>query len=254
MTVVLVGKGANGNLLVSDAMVTMSDNSILQREYRLKDKISRLSGSNCYCTILGDENVLYGIQILDDWYFQNSKMIDFTDPKIMTEALIAAEKFITVFSKQGHEQATTNGATVYFVSQEKLFEYDIIRKNNTYSINDFRHFDDNEVKINYAGRIEKLNHFQYSLDQYFNKSCEIIENFHNDRKRQSQIDKQRRPLNYDFDNRFCGVIYPCSEEDKVKILLPYKNLSDIIASTASDPNLTWDLIEDDAFTWTPVLE
>jgi hypothetical protein len=244
MSIVLVGKTTLANILVTDAMVTMKDNSTSFRDCGLKDKISKLESANGYFAILGDENVKYGISVLDSWSYQKNIPIDFTNPKTIKNALVVTEKFIIAFKKQGHKQPETDGAIVYFLVDDKIFEYNLIRTNDKYSIDSFRFFNNNEVVLNYAGNVEHIS-IGGSLNDYFENAKKKIKATHEKRKLLSQSNKGIACLKYDFDNRFCGVLM--GSNIKTQILLPYKYLSDIVAAQIDD----WDLIEDKNFMWTP---
>jgi hypothetical protein len=244
MSVVLVGKAPAANILVTDAMATMKADTTSFRDCRLKDKIRMLSASNSYCGILGDENVLFGIQAIDDWSFNKAITLDFSDQATMNNALIAAEKYIQVYKMNGDKQLPTNGASVYFITNDMVFEYNILRTNDKYCIHDFRHFENNEVILNYGGAIKKV-FIETTLDNYISKSIELINEEHENRKLQSIKNNKRISLKYDFDNRFCGVVLAVDEEPQ--ILLPFRYLNDLFASEINN----WDLMTDKSFVWSP---
>lgn len=249
MTAIIGGRGLHGNFLITDAIVVMNDSSTSNQDCRIKDKITRLPGLKSFATILGDENVLYGIQVLGGWYDQHQKTVDFSNRAVMQEALIAAEKFVNLFKRQGHIQAITNGAIVYFVSNDSFFEYKIRRIGDSYSIEGFRHLDEDEVFLNYGGMILSIENFNVPLDSYFNEGCNRIEEFHRNRKLKAQEGSSLDYLKYEFDNKFSGVIL--QENGDIKIQPPFKNLSDFIASNANTPELTWKLLNDPDFKWSP---
>lgn len=244
MSVVLVGKAPAANILFTDAMVTMREDTTSFRDCRLKDKIRILLASKSFCGILGDENVLFGIQAVDDWAFSKAITLDFSDQATMNKALIAAEKYIQIYKMNGDKQLPTDGATVYFITNDNVFEYNVLRTNDKYSIENFRHFENNEVILNYGGAIKKVL-IETTLDNYISKSIELINEEHESRKLRNKTKNQRISLKYDFDDRFCGVVLANDEEPQ--ILLPFRNLSDVIASEINN----WDLMSDESFVWSP---
>jgi hypothetical protein len=244
MSVVLVGKAPAANILFTDAMVTIKEDTTSFRDCRLKDKIRMLLASKSYCGILGDENVLFGIQAVDDWAFSKAKELDFSDQTTMNNALIATEKYIQLNNMNGDKQLPTNGATVYFITKDKVFEYEVLRTNDKYSIKGFKLFHDNEVILNYGGAIKTVS-IETTPDNYISRSIKLINEEHECRKLDSKANNKRISLKYDFDDRFCGVVL--ANDGEPQILMPFKDLTDLIASQTDN----WDLMSDEGFVWSP---
>jgi len=251
MTAILVGRAPQGNFIVSDDIVSHKDKAKSYKEYDLEDKIIGLWASNCYCALVGDMKVLDGIRYLDDWFDGKNIKIDFSKAEIMKDALIAAGKVRERWIKQGCQLESNALAIVYFVNQEKVFEYKIILKNNIYNMENFRFLSDDEVIVNYGSAVETITNFTYSNEQIFQEATKYIESFHNTMKRKAKSNPKLKILHYDFVNRFCGVVYTKKKNERARLYSPFNKLSEVIAADAWTPKMKWKLIEDGKFSWSP---
>jgi len=251
MTAILVGRAPKGNFIVSDALASNKDNVKSYKECSLTNKIYRLLSSYCHCTLSGDATVLFGIQYLDEWNFQKGVDIDFTKWEVMQDALTATEKYNQVMHQESRLKPACDFAMVYFVNKEQVFKYEITLKKNKYVIENFRLLSPGEVVIRYGSNEKPLTGFDHPADKLFGKAKESIESCHKFWKEVSEYEQEQYWLGYDFDNRFCGVVYPKEKNEKEMLYFPFILLSDIIAADAQDPKLTWKLIEDKKFQWSP---
>ncbi|MBK7966589.1 MAG: hypothetical protein IPK10_15825 [Bacteroidetes bacterium] len=104
MSVIITGNTPTGILLVTDAFVTIKKVVKSYKDCRLSDKIFQLNGSKSYCSIVGDEILLYGIKALDDWYFEKNWALDFSKEEIIQKSLVASKKFIQVYKRAKSKQ------------------------------------------------------------------------------------------------------------------------------------------------------
>ena len=251
MTAILLGRAPQGNFIVSDAIVSHPSQGKTKIYLSLSDKISRLFSCNYYCSLVGDMKVLDGINCLDDWYFIKNKISDFSKVETMKNALIAAEKYRTLWIAEGSELQPEDVATVYFVGQKRIFEYEIILKANKYQIERFRSFPEGEVVLNYGSDIETITNFNYPSKQVFVAAKKYIESFHKNAKRKAKRNPAINYLKYDFDNRFCGVVFTKDISKRPLLYSPFNKLSEAIASEANDLQVMWKLIDDKKFSWSP---
>lgn len=255
MTAILVGRTPNGNLLVADAMVTHTNKEKSYKDFGLDDKIARLLSSKCYCSLVGDGQVLCGIKALDDWYDRQNITIDFSKTETMADALTVAAMYKKLWTKEGCCFFSVNSASVYFINQENVFMYRIFYVNKKYHIDDFRRFSKDQVILNYFlnyfGDIEILSGFVFPNNKLFNAAKKEIELFHIKRKSQAAKDPLTVVLNYDFGGRFSGVVYPKNQKGREQRYSPYAKLSEVIASESTIPRVIWKLIEDEKFNWSP---
>jgi hypothetical protein len=251
MTAILVGKAPFGNVMITDAMVINKEETTSYRDCRLKNKITYIESAKTYCSVVGDENILYGIQALDYWATAHKKRINFTKKGIMLDALTCAEKYLPVWRERGDNLVQSAGGTVYFVNESDVFKYEVSRTNDHYTADDCAQFRDNEVIINYGGYIEDIL-FQLDGEDFFKKGKRRIEELHTSRKQLSIKTGERMHLEYDFANRFCAVMFPYDEEPESAIThLPFQNLSEAIAMNAKN---CWSFIDDENFRWSPDFE
>lgn len=253
MTAILVGRTPNGNLLVTDAMVHHNNKAKSYNDFGLTDKIARLLSSKFYCSLVGDVKVRYGIEALDHWYDRQNIKIDFSKVETMNNALIVAEMYRKLWAKEGAYQTLQDSASVYFINQEQVFSYRIFYVKKKYHIDSFRYFSKDEVILNYGGDIEPITNLSFPNRQLFIVAKRKIESFHKKRKNQANKDPMTFVLDYDFGDRFCGVVYSKNPKEREQVYSPYNKLSEVIAAESELPRITWKLIEDEKFSWSPEL-
>jgi hypothetical protein len=251
MTVILVGKAPKGNLIVTDAMAAGNDRVRSYKECRLIDKIAWLRCAQFYCSLVGDANILDGIEYLDVWYLNKNLRLDFSKIEMMHNALTATEKCRELRRRQGYELLLNDYSNIYFINKEQVFEYEIILKRNKYIVENFKVFPTNKVVILYGNILEYIPNFAFPNDQLFDKAKDYIELVHKNCKKKAKIDNNFECLDYDFDNRFCGVVFSKKKNEMERFYSPYNKLSEAIAANADNPKTTWKLIEDKKFSWSP---
>ncbi|HPT71563.1 MAG TPA: hypothetical protein PLE74_04720 [Candidatus Cloacimonadota bacterium] len=250
MTAIIAGRTKSGNFIVTDAMASGTKKTRSYKDCKLDDKILPLQNPKCYCSLVGDATVLDGIQALDSWNDNLNASVDFSNPDVMRDALIATDKYWELLYKDGRAKPVNGFATVYFVSRQKVFEYVVTRKRDKYVIDNFRLFRRNEVVLNYASLTKKINHFEYPSERLYENAIRIIEDAH----QWCKEGKEPYTLEYDFNNRFCGVVFSSVQNEREKLYSPFRTLSESIASEHLTPREFWNAIDNRRFRWSPTKE
>ena len=249
MTAILAGKTRNGNFIVTDAMSSNPSDEI--RSYKdctLVDKISTLSSVDSYCSVVGDATIAMGIMNFDWWCTAKNIVIDFEKKDIMQKALDSAETYIKINERFDGGTPPKMISNVYFISREKVFEYVITYVKKKYIIDTFSLFSNNEVILNYAGKKTKVPNFDYPINKIFGKATELIDSEHKIKKQ----NKKEYSLEYDFNDRFCGVIFSKNKNEKETFYSPFNTLYEAIAAERLTPNEFWKLVKDKEFIWSPM--
>jgi hypothetical protein len=238
MSVVFVGHLPEGKILVTDAMVQLIDVVRSHRDCGLKDKIAKLQSPQSYCSLVGDETVLFAIQWLDVWYSQIDRQFEIFDPSIFSEALSVAEKMNAVYKRAGtyNDKLYRDQTFVYSISPRGVVSYSVSKVADKYLIQNRTELGVNDILMNYGGFIQKvsIDFFRdIPVGEYINVAIERIKTHHSDNVR---LGKPK--LNYDFQNRFSGAVIPNSGPDLIKT--PFHTLDELII-TASGGN--WEMLE-----------
>ena len=248
MTVILLGRVPQGNFMVTDALV--SDPSVKIRSFndcQLGDKISTLSSAKSYYSLVGDATIVKGITDFDWWCMNKNISIDFARKDVMQNALETAETYIQMNEKLGSGSPAMQYTNVYFIDRDRVYEYIVGYIRKKYIIDTFRIFSDMEVLLNYSGTIKKIFNFDYPNNQLFKKATEFIDSAHIANKQS----KKPYTLEYDFNDRFCGVVFSKNKMSKEKLYSPYKTLSEAIGKEMFPANEFWKLVQDKEFEWSP---
>ena len=243
MSVVLIGDLPQGKLLVTDAMVSPNGEVKSYRDCKLRDKICKSVTSHGYYSLVGDGTILYGMDMLDSWASKNGNHLDFTEYSAMKGTLDITEKIIIAIGKTGrnqNEHLNDNLSYVYTISPRMAALYYIERQKNRYHITRPSKVFNNEVSVNYAGFIESVDiHIFQNADP---KDCiEIAANYIK-KHHEIRVTSNKKSLNYEFDNRFCGVLIPREGDDIV--MLPFRSFDEFIITLAGGE---WNLIESPPF-------
>lgn len=238
MSVVLVGKTPSANILVTDAIVTDAVDQTGDR-FRLYDKIGKLTESETFYSLIGDETVRMCINYLDSWAYNKRIYVDFAERSIMESVIKLTEKFQNVLVEKYPAERLVQDAIVYFVNKENAFFYIISRTGMKYTIKDFRYLSEDEFILNYGGEINYIK-LKGNSGDYLENAIQLIEVEHARRK---QLHLPH--LKYDFVGRFSGVML--TDKGVKEIRSPYLYASDMIAANFND----WDLLTDSSFVWSP---
>jgi hypothetical protein len=243
MSAAIIGNLPQGKILVTDGMVASTANVTSHRDCKLKDKIFTGSTIHGYYSLVGDETILYGIQFLDAWSLQNGMHFDFTDEASLKLALAAAEKIIQVYKHIGdikNDCLYPDLSYVYMISDQKVINYYISRHDNKYRIERCKLINDNEIILNYGGHIHAVSALIFQ--NVAPADCiDVAANYLQQHHAQS-VARSKPHLQYEFDNRFCGVLIPGEGKDFTK--LPFRTFDEYIITMCGGG---WDLMDSPPF-------
>lgn len=247
MTAIAIGKLPFGNLIVSDSIVQLSVSDVGHEKARVEDKIYDVQSSNQYVTLLGEGLLLQALSVFDTWLAKNNKTLDLFDEKHFNQFLLAADKHREIVGiKDPNPLPIQETSTLYVVSKEDIKEYKIELLNKKYVINSQSFLNCDELIINYKGNKKTIDSFVTNIDKAFEDAKSEIYKEHEYRKNEGFM-IGKKPLNYDFQDKFSSVIIPLNTGNNVIRIYPDNDLTDFYLSWWPD----WDYILSPQFKWSP---
>jgi hypothetical protein len=243
MSAVLIGNLPQGKLLVTDAMVASTSQVKSHQDCKLKDKIAKGCSWLAYFFLVGDETILYGIQYLEYWSQQNGTAFDFTEESSLERALAAAEKTIQVYEHTGavkYDGDYSNLTYVYMISDQKVINYNISRCDNKYRIEQCTPIPDGEVILNYGGHLHPVR--TPIFQEVAPANCIDVSANYMQRHHAEMVTRGRQHLQYEFVNRFCGVLIP--GEGEVLTRLPFHSFDEFVITMCGGG---WDQMDSPPF-------
>jgi hypothetical protein len=243
MSAALIGNLPQGKVLVMDGMVASTAQITSHQDCKLKDKIYKGLTLPGYYSLVGDETILFGIQWLDNWCQQNGVEFDFTGLNSLERALEAAGKIRQVFKSTGalkDDRLYPELSYVYMISAQTAINYNILRQHDKYHIQRRNHIRDNEIILNYGGDIHpvKTSIFQNVAPvDCMDVAANFITQYHAE-----NVARSRPHLQYEFNNRFCGVLIRKEGNDLVK--LPFRSFDEYIITLSGGG---WDMLDSPPF-------
>lgn len=247
MTAIAIGKLPNANVIISDAIVQLDTNHIGHKNARVEDKIYDIQSSEQYVTLCGEQLLMHALYVIDLWLLKRNKSIDLMNVLHFNQFLLTADKHREILQKNETNPIPFQEATtLYVVSSLQIKAYQISFLNGKYAVQSEVFLNDNELVINYKGNIKIVKPFITKLEEIFEKAKNEILKEHEYRKLNGKS-IGKKPLNYDFENKFSALIIPHDTEEKTIRIYPDNDLTDFYLSQWPD----WDFINSPKFKWSP---
>ncbi len=209
MTYIIAGNFNNKNFLMVD--------SISEQEHDLffSEKLFKLESSDTYCTLSGNGILMINIRLYDEWKFYNNIQPDYESKDTINE----------IISNTTIDDTFQKNQRLYFLTQEKVFYYDLEFKNGSITnISDKIVIPKNNYVLCHQSYFTPIENNPSNLYSF---SSEKIISYN------EYVNKEDlRPI-YDFKNRFSFVQYDKAFEHK----RPFIDMKDF--TSLSLDNLNW---------------
>lgn len=248
MTAIIVGITPKANFIVTDALMSNQSEKIdSYNDCALVDKISSLNNSGSYFSLIGDVTLEWGIAAFDYWCFARDIAVDFARKEDMKKALQTTEVYVRAMQILGQGIPTTIQSYVYFIDKARVIEYIIGNNNGKYTIQNFEIFKQGLVVLNYSGMLIKINGVKIPSHEVFDWATQYFDTKHKEIKKKHAKDA----LEYDFNNRFCGVVFSKDSDIKEMLYSPFTSLEEEVMAKTIEPKDFWKFVNDKEFKWNP---
>jgi hypothetical protein len=244
MTAIIVGRLPKANFIVVDSMVQMSLKVSGYKKCRLQDKISDLELSQQYLVLAGEEIIANSATYLNEWSKINGIKFDLFNATVFENVIEIATRLRQVHLKLSHK-VFDQKSDVYIASREGIKYYQVEYMAPIYTILKERLLSEGEVLINYKGTILSLSQPHSDVDIVQYGIGELLKE-HNYRKAQGYT-IGKKPLGYDFENRFSSVVVPIDVAGSISRTYPWHEFTDMFLNTL----INWDYVTSKAFKFTP---
>ncbi|HYD54311.1 MAG TPA: hypothetical protein VEA99_16870 [Gemmatimonadaceae bacterium] len=244
MTVVAVGSSEQFNVLVTDAIIPITDLPSSRDDLRLGDKIRYWPNLSLYTALVGDELLYEALSAVSEWSALKERPISLDDARDVDMVLLAAAKARQAIVQQHPNMPSPQPTTLYMCGRGRAaywkLEFDQASRQLRRQSSAPACVREGVVLFDYAGtsQIERLDAEGASAASRL--WCRIMA-LHEARVSSGAA------LPYDLGERYSSVVVPTRADQKPVITTPFRCLSDMWAGSQR----LWHLLESPDYQWSP---